>query len=93
MESGHHHVRTSTSFYERYAIIHLAIALTQEIAWNVKYHRDNEETLIIHNDSKQAVSENLLMASKKFLQGIVFMSITFSHLTERFLRQSVQMDV
>ena len=46
MESGHHHVRTSTSFYERYAIIHLAIALTQEIAWNVKYHHDNEETCV-----------------------------------------------
>ena len=93
MESGHHHVRTSNSLYERYAIIHLAIALTQEIAWNVKYHRDNVETLIFHNHSEQAVSENVLMAFENFLHRIVFMSITFSYLTERFLRQSVQMNV
>ena len=66
MESGHHHVRMSTSFYKLYPIIHLAIALTQEIAWNVKYHRDNEETLIFHNHSQQAVSENLLMAFENF---------------------------
>ena len=66
MESGHHHVRTFTSFYERYAIIHLAIALTQEIAWNVKYHRDNVEILIFHNHSEQAINENLLMAFENF---------------------------
>ena len=66
MESGHYHVRMSTSFYERYAIIHLTIALTQEIAWNVKYGRDNEVTLIFHNHSQQAVSENLLMAFENF---------------------------